>query len=459
MSMKDRVDKAYKKSTGGAARDEGFPQTEGRAKRRPITPPTVDDPESFMKRGPSRAGAGQPVGRGKVADGGARGGEDRGGAQGQSGSARGGRRGSAVPTTGRGNSALPKRALALGEAVSAAERSAEALLKTGGEPGVARAAKFLLLLGTEEASKVLSHLGSDEIEAVSREILKVKDIDAIEANEILAEFGWLVRTKGWSVEGGPETAEKMLTAAFGPERARSLLRKAAPDSLRPFRFLNDFEPKDLHLILKEESPQVLAVILPYIEPKRASGLIERLPEELRIEVVKRVARLEKVSPEILRRVEEGLKERIRHIGTVSTEEVDGQAALAGILRHVDPRLEERVLAALADESPELSRNVRERLFTLDDVLRVPDKELQKALRDFQDRDIALLLKGRDEDFKEKTLRNVSSNRRTMILDEYSILGAVRREDADEAAGEFLAYLKRAWEDGDIALEGDDDLVT
>jgi len=456
MSMKDRVDKAYKKpgaGPGGAPGADEPPRADrkgGRgdaprneANRRPITPPTVDDPASFMKRG--AAGRGGGAGRGGAA------GRDK-----KPEAAGGARRGTAANPASRGPAARP---LALGDALSAAERSAEALLKTGTEPGVARAAKFLLLLGTEEASKVISHLGPDEVEAVSREILKVKDLDAIEANEILAEFGWLVRTKGWSVEGGPETAEKMLTAAFGPERARSLLRKASPGSLRPFRFLNDFEPKDLHLILKDESPQVLAVILPYIEPKRASGLIERLPEELRIEVVKRVARLDKVNPEILLRVEEGLKERIRHIGTVSTEEVDGEAALAGILRHVDPRLEERVLDALADENPELSRNVRERLFTLDDVLRVPDKELQKALRDFQDRDIALFLKGRDEDFKEKVLRNVSSNRRTMIVDEYSILGAVRREDAVEAAAEFLSYLKRAWEDGDIALEGDDDLVS
>ncbi|HOX31922.1 MAG TPA: FliG C-terminal domain-containing protein, partial [Spirochaetales bacterium] len=271
--------------------------------------------------------------------------------------------------------------------------------------------------------------------------------------------GWLVKTKGWTIEGGPETAEKMLAAAFGPERARALLRKAAPEALRPFRFLNDFEPKDLQIILKDESPQVLAVILPYLEPKRASGLLERLPEELRIELVKRVARLEKVSPEVLRQVEEGLKERIRRIGTMSGEELDGKAALAGILRHVDPRLEARVLEALEEESPELSRNVRERLFTLEDVLRVPDRYLQEALRDFQERDVALVLKGRDDEFKEKLLRNVSSNRRSLIVDEYSLLGAVRREDADEAARELLSYLKRAWEDGDLALEGEDDLVS
>ncbi len=344
------------------------------------------------------------------------------------------------------------------KALDLAESKAEGLLKSGSETGISRAAKFLLLLGTDEAAKVLTHLPPEDIERVSREILSIRKIDAIEANEVLAEFGWLVKTKGWALEGGPATAEKILSAAFGPERARALLRKASPESIRPFRFLNDFEPAELMVILKEESPQVLALILPYIEPKRASGLIELLQEAQRIEVVKRVARLEKVNPEVLRRVEETLKDRIRKIGTVSSDEIDGEAALAGILRHVDPRLEARVLEALEEENPEMSHNVRERLFTLEDVVRVPSRALQKALRDFQDRDLALVLKGRNDGFREKILGNVSKNRRELILDEYKILGAVRREDADEAARELLAYLKHAWDEGELVLEGEDELV-
>ena len=210
--------------------------------------------------------------------------------------------------TKRGSKPKP---LALGEALAAAGEEATALLKTGAEPGIGKAAKFLLLLGTDQASKVLAHLGPEEIEAVSREILKVKNIGAAEANDILAEFGWLVRTRGWSVEGGPETAEKMLTTAFGPEKARALMRKASPELSRPFRFLKDYDAKELAMILKGESPQVLSVILPYLEPKKASLLIERMPEEERVDLVKRVARLDKVNPEVLRQVEEGLRERIR----------------------------------------------------------------------------------------------------------------------------------------------------
>jgi flagellar motor switch protein FliG len=412
MSMKDRVDRAYGAGAKGGAEKSGA--------RRPIVPPEERFPPD-------------PVAKAK------------------------GKRGAKSARASAETERRP-RSMALGEALAAAGDEAAALLKTGDESGLSKAAKFLLLLGTDEASKVLAHLKGDEVEAVSREILKVKNIDAAEANSILAEFGWLVKTKGWSVEGGAETAEKMLATAFGPEKARALMRKAAPETQKPFRFLKDYEPKDLYLILKDESAQVLSVIIPYLDPKKASGIIERLPEEQRVEIVKRVARLEKVDPEVLRNVEEGIRERIRRVGTVRHEEIDGKAALAGILRHVDPRFEARVLGELDEESPELSKNVRERLFTLEDILRVPDRALQKALRDFQDRDIALVLKGRDEAFKQKLLASVSANRKAMILDEYAILGPVRRDDADEAAREFLGYFKRAWEDGDISLEGDDDLV-
>jgi flagellar motor switch protein FliG len=418
MNMKDRVNKAY--GAGAAPKNDAAPRS-GAApggdaaptKKRPIVPKE----ESFPADPPS--------------------------------SKKGG---------GRSPKPSEHKSMALGDALAAAGDEAALLLKTGSESGIAKAAKFLLLLGTDEASKVLAHLKPEEVEAVSREILSVKNIDAPEANDILAEFGWLVKTKGWSVEGGPETAEKILVTAFGAERAAALMRKAAPESQRPFKFLGEYDAKQLHLILKEESAGVLSVILPYLDPKKASGLIERLPEEERVDLVKRIAKLDKVHPDVLRRVEEGIKERIRKVGTVRHEEIDGKAALAGILKHVDPGLESQVLDALDEESSELSKKVRDQLFTLDDVIRVPDRALQKVLRDFQDRDIALMIKGKESAFKNKLLSNVSTNRKAMILEEYAILGPVRRQDVNEAAKELLGYLKRAREDGELSLEGDDEMV-
>lgn len=336
--------------------------------------------------------------------------------------------------------------------------ASERLIKTG-IPGTEKAAKFLLLLGQDEAAKVLRHMKPDEIEAISRHIAKIDRIDTSEANEILTEFGWLVRTQGESLEGGPDTAERMLVAAFGAEKAKELLRKAVPESRRPFAFLNDFDAKQLIALFKDESAQVLAMILPYLEPKLASAVVSELSDGARTEVIKRIAKLDRMSPEVLERVEQVLRDKIARVGRPeSAERVDGAAVLAGILKHVGGDLEGRILRGLEDEHPELSEDIRERLFTMDDVLRVPDRELQRRLREHDEKELALILKGKSQALRDKLLSNVSQSKRMLTLEEYDIMGTVRRDEVDKATRNFLAYFKRRWEDGELVLEGDDELV-
>ena len=377
-------------------------------------------------------------------------------ASGQSGSARNTGVGRSKPAKGkeatRGGPASP-----LPSSLDLGMEKTEALLKTG-VPGIEKAAKFLLLLGQEEAAKVIRHMKPDEIERVSRAIAGIDRIDTIEANEILTEFGWLVKTKGASIEGGAETAQRMLAAAFGDDKARELLRKAVPESAKPFQFLNDFDPKELVSLLRSESPEVMSVLLPYLEPRLASAVIVSLADPGRTEVVRRIARLEKVDPEVLRRMEDGVKEKIRRIGHSATEEVDGRSALANILRHVDTDLEESILNSLEEENRDLSDSIRERLFTLDDILRVPNREVQKRLRDLSEREIALVLKGKSTALRDKLFQNVSQTRRLIIQEEYEILGSQRREDVERGTRDFLAWFKKRWEDGDLSLEGDEDLV-
>jgi flagellar motor switch protein FliG len=132
--------------------------------------------------------------------------------------------------------------------------------------------------------------------------------------------------------------------------------------------------------------------------------------------------------------------------------------LAGILKHVDGGLEDSILSGIEEENPDLSKDIRERLFTADDILRVPDRDMQKGLRDLSERDIALVLKGKSQAFRDKVLSNVSQGKRTMVLEEYDIMGTVRRDEAEKATKAFIAYYKRKWEDGDLVLDGDDDLI-
>lgn len=339
-----------------------------------------------------------------------------------------------------------------------ATEASERLFKSG-LPGMEKAAKFLLLLGREEAANVIRHLKPEEIENVSRAIAGIDRIDTAEANEILTEFGWLAKTQGASLEGGPEIAELMLAAAFGADKAKEVLRRAVPGSRKPFAFLNEFNAHQLIVLLKDESPQVMALILPHIEPRLASSILEELPKPIRTEVVKRIARLERMAPEVTDRIETVLKDKLAKMGRPDEgERIDGAAVLAGILKHVGGGLEDSILEGLGEENPELSRDIRERLFTVDDIHRVADRDVQKGLRDMGERDMALLLKGKSQAFRDKLLANVSQSKRTIVLEEYDIMGTVRRDEADKATKSFLEYFKRRWENGDLVLEGDEDLV-
>ena len=341
--------------------------------------------------------------------------------------------------------------------IKAAEAS-ERFIKTGAS-GTEKAAKFLLLLGQEEAAKVIRHFKPAEIEKISREIAKIDRIETTEANQILTEFGWLAKTQGASLEGGAEIAERMLAAAFGSEKAKEVLRKAVPERNRPFAFLNDFDARQLIVLLKDESPQVMAMILPHLQPKLASSIISELPKEARTDVVRRIAKLDRMSPEILERVEAVLRDRIARIGRQdSGDQIDGASVLAGILKHVGGGLEDSILSGIEEDNPELSKDIRERLFTADDIHRVGDRDVQKGLKALGERDIALVLKGKSQTFRDKLLANVSQSKRTIILEEYEIMGTVRRDEVEKATRSFLEYFKRRWESGELVLEGDEDLI-
>jgi flagellar motor switch protein FliG len=224
-------------------------------------------------------------------------------------------------------------------------------------------------------------------------------------------------------------------------------------------FLNDFDGRQLIALLKDESAQVMAMILPYVQPKLASSVIEELPEQLRTEVIKRIAKLDRMTPEVIERVEAVLRDKIAKIGRPeSSERVDGAAVLAGILKHVGGDLESRILSGIEEDSPELSKDIRERLFTIDDILRVPDRDLQRSLREYNEKDIALILKGKSQSLRDKILSNVSQSKRLIVLEEYDIMGTVRRDDVDRSTRSFLEYFKKRWEDGELVLEGDDELI-
>ncbi|MEL3906342.1 MAG: FliG C-terminal domain-containing protein [Treponema sp.] len=317
-----------------------------------------------------------------------------------------------------------------------------------------RVAKFLYLIGEEQAAKVLQKLTRDQIEKVVAEMLTIRYVDKDEAAYILSEFTALYNDAKNSF-GGVETAEGILTAAFGGDKAQEIIERAVPPvPERPFDFLDGIDGEKLTRILADELPATQALVISQLEPKTAAAYIMSLPDTAKKDIVLRLARLETLNPEILRTVSTSMREKLTRIQTGSLESVDGRAVLAAILRKSSCETEQLILEQIAGENPELEQDIRERLFTFEDVLLADDRFLQKKLSGMQDADIAALVSYKPEEFVRKIFKNISYNRRTFILDEQAG-NTVSTRTCREITDRFLRELRESWENGDLILYGKD----
>ncbi|HUX52715.1 MAG TPA: FliG C-terminal domain-containing protein [Spirochaetia bacterium] len=328
---------------------------------------------------------------------------------------------------------------------------------TPDKPGRKRVAELLLLLGKEEAANVLKHLEPEAIEKVVSDIAALETVDRKEATSVLAEFGFAVQGSPGKLSGGPERAREMLAAAFGAEAAEKILVRVVPDVLpRPFEFMNDLEPQQIHTLLRSEPATVTSIVLSHIDPRIGARVLSMLEPNVQRETVRRIARLGKVDREVITRVESTLRDKIRTAGKVVSSDIDGRTVIAEILRHLSPTDGEELLNELQKDAPDLSEDIRDRLFTIDSLLLIQDQELQRVFQDFPDHDIALVLKGKSEEIRAKVLRNVSERRRTFIMDEYHRMGATPRRDVDKATKQFILLLKEMSDDGRIVVRAPDE---
>jgi flagellar motor switch protein FliG len=337
-------------------------------------------------------------------------------------------------------------------------------IKTDKEPEskYRRVAKFLILMGGDEAARIFAKLDRAQVEAISKEITTIHGISEEEAKALFEEFSSLLSLSGGytgAFSGGVEEARRLLYAAFGPEKGEAMLRKTVPEAAgKPFAFLEDFSAEQLTLLFKEESPAAEALVLSRLPPKLAAEVINTAEPKRKLEIIRRIARMDRVAPSVLEQVAAALKEKARKTGKTDTEAIDGMGALAAIIRSSGFSFETRLLNELSTEAPDLSYDLRSRLYTLDDVVRASDIVLEEKLRSMSERDIVFLLKGRKQAFIQKILMNVSAPRRALIREEADILGPVSRMEADMVASDFLTWFRRGRETGTIVLSDDEDLV-
>ena len=321
--------------------------------------------------------------------------------------------------------------------------------ETSRDAGYRKAAQFLMLLGKDEASRVLRHMSAEEVEGITREIARTQRIEEKEASKVLEEFGFIRETKDLVARGGIEKAQEMLTASVGAEKAEKILARVKKDlAPPPFTFMQDIDTHQAIALVKEESVPVASLILAHLEPKLAARILSALSPEVQRAVVPRIARMQKVDADVIRRAEEMLKSKVRDHGEPAAEEINGRAALTEILRFMDPGKEQ---AILADMEPNLANQIRKDLFTIDVIYKLPDKDLQKVMRNYSDRELAVVLKGAEEPIRARLASAVSEHRRELIRLEEDVVGPIRKSDYDRAVQDFLEYIQLMEQKGEIVI--------
>ncbi|MBB6062623.1 flagellar motor switch protein FliG [Thermosipho japonicus] len=319
-------------------------------------------------------------------------------------------------------------------------------------PGKRKAAILLVLMGPENAANVLKNLDESDVEQLTIEIANLGNVKDDEKQEVLQEFKELSKAREMLLSGGIEYAKEMLIKAFGPERAMKVIERLVSNlQVKPFEFMRLADPMQVVNFLQSEHPQTIALVLSFLDPPLAAKVLSALPEKIQAEVVKRIALLDRASPDIVREIEKNLEKKFSGLGVQTLSQVGGIDTAAEIINNIDRATEKSIMEKLGYESPELAEEIRRRLFVFEDLLKLDDRSIQLVLREVDTRDLAVALKGASEELKEKIFNNMSKRAAQLLKDELEFMGPVRIKDVEEAQQKIINVVRRLEEAGEIVI--------
>ena len=324
--------------------------------------------------------------------------------------------------------------------------------------GRRKAAIVLAALGPELAAGVIAHMREEEVEALSAELLGLEAVAQRTAEAIIAELEQA--TREGALSAGADLAQVLLNKVLGETRASELLERVThSQEQRPFEALRHAPPERVAALLQHESPQTIALVIANLDAGHAAQALSRLPEQIRPEVALRVARMGEVAPEVVRQVEELIRQKLtatsQQEGFVSA---DGVKTLAEILGHSDRAVERAVLDYLKNADEELAEDVRSRLFVFEDIVKLEDRAIQQVLREADQKDLVLAVKGAGEEVKERIFANMSERGAEMLKEELEVLPPQRKSELDAAQSRIVAVVRRLEEAGAIVIPRPEDGV-
>jgi flagellar motor switch protein FliG len=323
--------------------------------------------------------------------------------------------------------------------------------------GLRKAALLFAQLSKQEAAVLLPELRPRELERLTAELVRLDSVDAAVVDDVLGEFHGLMRAGQAYGSGGEEFAREVLVAALGTDKAEDVLLYTEV----PFASLRNADVRQLVTFLKDEHPQIVALVLAHLTAGQASEVLAVVPAELQVDVAHRIATMERTSPEMVRLVEEQLQDRMGSLlAHQDMTTVGGVETLVEIINHSPRPTERSILESLDRTDPELAAQLRAQMFVFEDIVTIDDRSLQQVLREVEASDLAVALKGVRADVRDKVLRNLSERAAENLNEEIELLGAVRTRAVEEAQAKIVATIRAMEAQGELTISrGDDDLIS
>lgn len=327
--------------------------------------------------------------------------------------------------------------------------------------GRQKAAILLISLGPDVSASVYKHLSEEEIEKLTLEISNVRQVDAEKKEMILEEFHQIALAQDYISQGGIAYAKQVLEKALGPEQAMNIInRLTSALQVRPFDFARKADPAQILNFLQNEHPQTIALVLSYLEPAQAGQILSALPQEMQADVARRIALMDRTSPEMINEVEQVLERKLSTTVVQDYTQTGGIEAVVEVLNAVDRATERTILDALEIQDPELAEEIKKRMFVFEDIVTLDNRAIQRVIREVDNADLLLALKVSSDEVKEVVFRNMSSRMAETFKEEMEFMGPVRLRDVEEAQSRIVAVIRRLEEAGEIVVArgGGDDII-
>lgn len=335
------------------------------------------------------------------------------------------------------------------------------MAKDMGINGLQKAAILLIALGPEKSAAIFKHLKEDEIESLTLEIANTRSVSPQVKEDVINEFYEVCLAQQYIAEGGITYAKDLLEKALGSEKAVDVINKlTASLQVRPFEFVRKTDASQLLNFIQDEHPQTIALILAYLPSGQAASIVASLPPEKQADVAKRIAVMDRTSPDVIKEVERVLERKLSSLVNQDYTIIGGVDAIVDILNTVDRGTEKHIMETLEIDEPELADEIRRKMFVFEDIMSLDDRAIQRVLRDVDNNDLATALKGANEEVQGVIFRNMSKRLAAMIQEDMEFMGPVRLKDVEEAQQKIVNIIRKLEDSAEIVISrgGGDEII-